>query len=59
MSEFESLGRSTLVLFQDIAKCEGLRPYPIAAVICGSNDVKYSCSVLPDDSLFLLRISCL
>lgn len=34
MSECESLGRLTLVLFQDI-KCEDLRTYPIAEVVCG------------------------
>lgn len=59
MREFGSPGRLALVVFQDIAKCEDLGIYPIAAVVCGSYDVKYSGSVLPRDSLFLLGISCL
>lgn len=59
MSEFESLGRLTLALYQDIAKCEDLRTCPVAAVVCGSYDVKYSGSVLPYDSRLLLGISCL
>lgn len=31
-----------LSLFQDVTEREGLRTYPIAALICGSNDVRYS-----------------
>lgn len=59
MSEFKSLGRLTFDLCQDIAKCEELRTYLIASVICGTYDVKCSGSVLPHDSLFALNISCL
>jgi len=57
MSEFKSPGRLTLVLFHGITRCEDLRTHPIAAVVCGSCDVKFSGSVLPHGSLFLLSIS--
>lgn len=53
MSKCKTLGRLTSVLSQDTTKHEDLRTYPIAAVICGSYDVKYSSLVLCHDTLFL------
>lgn len=35
-------GKINLSLFQDITKCEDLRRYPIAALICGNNGMRYS-----------------
>lgn len=37
-----SEGKINLSLFHDITECEDLSTYPVAALICGSNDIRYS-----------------